>query len=435
MDLRRLRLFVAVAEHGGFTAAAEAEHVAQPAVSLAIRELEQELGAPLFTRSRAGATPHRGRRGAAGPGPAGAPRRRARRRGRGGGHRAGGRAPRPRLPPHPRRRPGGRAGRPLPSRAPWRDGADGRAAGPRGAGRRRAHRRRRGGHHRAGPGQRRPRGDHDRRAGAVRRRPAGRARPARCASIASTASRSCSAPPGRRCATPSTSPWRRPGVRPDIGVETAQRDALIPLVLAGAGTTFLPDTLARAAGRLGATVRPTSPRLRRTIVLVHRPGDPGPAATRFLELALTRLGHRVPKPTAGLSHPSGTLGAWLFGGSARARCGARGPTWPRTARTSPTSSSARSSRAPGWWPSRSSSSRSSTARWPTATATRSSAGPSSSRPSRWSRCSSPSGGGSCSPCCPPASRRTSATTSTPSSSASTWASTTAGSRASSCRGR
>ena len=75
------------------------------------------------------------------------------------------------------------------------------------------------------------------------------------------------------------------GVRPDVGVETAQRDALIPLVLAGAGTTFLPDTLARAAGRLGATVRPTRPRLRRTIVLVHRPGDPGPAATRFLELA------------------------------------------------------------------------------------------------------------------------------------------------------
>ena len=65
MDLRRLRLFVAVAEHGGFTAAAEAEHVAQPAVSLAIRELEQELGAPLFIRSRTGATPHRGRRGAA----------------------------------------------------------------------------------------------------------------------------------------------------------------------------------------------------------------------------------------------------------------------------------------------------------------------------------------------------------------------------------
>ena len=64
-----------------------------------------------------------------------------------------------------------------------------------------------------------------------------------------------------------------------------ERDALIPLVLAGAGTTFLPGTLARAAGRLGATVRPTRPRLRRTIALVHRPGDPGPAAARFLALA------------------------------------------------------------------------------------------------------------------------------------------------------
>jgi DNA-binding transcriptional LysR family regulator len=74
------------------------------------------------------------------------------------------------------------------------------------------------------------------------------------------------------------------GVRPEVGVETAQRDALIPLVLAGAGTTFLPDTLARAAGRLGATVRPTSPRLRRTIAVVHGPGDPGPAAQRFLDL-------------------------------------------------------------------------------------------------------------------------------------------------------
>jgi LysR family carnitine catabolism transcriptional activator len=75
------------------------------------------------------------------------------------------------------------------------------------------------------------------------------------------------------------------GVEPQIAVEAAQRDALIPLVLAGAGTTFLPDALARAAERLGATVRPTRPRLRRTIVLVHRAGDPGPAAVRFLELA------------------------------------------------------------------------------------------------------------------------------------------------------
>ncbi|MGH9275131.1 MAG: helix-turn-helix domain-containing protein, partial [Acidimicrobiales bacterium] len=55
MDLRRLRLFLAVVDHGTFTAAAEAELVAQPAVSLAVRELEAEVGAPLLVRSRHGA--------------------------------------------------------------------------------------------------------------------------------------------------------------------------------------------------------------------------------------------------------------------------------------------------------------------------------------------------------------------------------------------
>jgi DNA-binding transcriptional LysR family regulator len=78
------------------------------------------------------------------------------------------------------------------------------------------------------------------------------------------------------------------GVVPQIAVETAQREALIPLVLAGAGTTFLPSRLAEAAGRLGATVRPTVPRLRRTIVLVHRRGTLGPASARFIALARTR---------------------------------------------------------------------------------------------------------------------------------------------------
>lgn len=55
MDLRRLRLFLAVVDHGTFTAAADAELVAQPAVSLAVRELEVEVGAPLLVRSRHGA--------------------------------------------------------------------------------------------------------------------------------------------------------------------------------------------------------------------------------------------------------------------------------------------------------------------------------------------------------------------------------------------
>ena len=54
MDLRRLRLFLSVVDHGGFTAAAAAIHVAQPALSLGVRELEQELGATLLVRSRKG---------------------------------------------------------------------------------------------------------------------------------------------------------------------------------------------------------------------------------------------------------------------------------------------------------------------------------------------------------------------------------------------
>src|SRR5437762_896023 len=50
MDLRRLRLFLAVVDGGGMTRAAEAEHVSQPSVSQAIGELAAELGTPLFHR-------------------------------------------------------------------------------------------------------------------------------------------------------------------------------------------------------------------------------------------------------------------------------------------------------------------------------------------------------------------------------------------------
>jgi LysR family carnitine catabolism transcriptional activator len=50
MDSRKLAHFVAVAEHGGFTAAAKAAYVSQPALSLAVKDLEAEVGAQLFTR-------------------------------------------------------------------------------------------------------------------------------------------------------------------------------------------------------------------------------------------------------------------------------------------------------------------------------------------------------------------------------------------------
>lgn len=46
--LQQLRLFEAVARHGSFTRAAEAIHLSQPAVSIQIKRLEEQLGVALF---------------------------------------------------------------------------------------------------------------------------------------------------------------------------------------------------------------------------------------------------------------------------------------------------------------------------------------------------------------------------------------------------
>jgi DNA-binding transcriptional LysR family regulator len=54
IELRHLRYFVAVADTGTFTRAAERMFVAQPTLSQQIRRLEELVGAPLLHRRRDG---------------------------------------------------------------------------------------------------------------------------------------------------------------------------------------------------------------------------------------------------------------------------------------------------------------------------------------------------------------------------------------------
>ncbi len=75
------------------------------------------------------------------------------------------------------------------------------------------------------------------------------------------------------------------GVTPQIAVQTAAREAIVPLVLAGAGAALLPAPLAREAQRRGATVRPARPPITRTVGLIHRQGPLSAAGRAFLRLA------------------------------------------------------------------------------------------------------------------------------------------------------
>jgi DNA-binding transcriptional LysR family regulator len=75
------------------------------------------------------------------------------------------------------------------------------------------------------------------------------------------------------------------GVTPQIAVQTAAREAIIPLVLAGAGAALLPAPLAREAHRRGAVVRAANPKIIRPIGLVYRRAILSPAARAFLALA------------------------------------------------------------------------------------------------------------------------------------------------------
>lgn len=57
MDIRQLRYFVAIVGQGSFSRAAAHLHVAQPALSLHVRNMEADLGTPLLFRTPKGVVP------------------------------------------------------------------------------------------------------------------------------------------------------------------------------------------------------------------------------------------------------------------------------------------------------------------------------------------------------------------------------------------
>ncbi|MEA2782061.1 MAG: LysR family transcriptional regulator, nitrogen assimilation regulatory protein [Rhodospirillaceae bacterium] len=57
IDLRRLRYFIAVCEHGGFSRASNSIGIAQPSLTRQVKLLEKEIGLPLINRTGRGAEP------------------------------------------------------------------------------------------------------------------------------------------------------------------------------------------------------------------------------------------------------------------------------------------------------------------------------------------------------------------------------------------
>ena len=70
-----------------------------------------------------------------------------------------------------------------------------------------------------------------------------------------------------------------------IAVETGQREAIIPLVLAGAGAALVPMGTAVTAERLGASIVRPRPTINRSIAFLHRPAALSPVAEHFMAMA------------------------------------------------------------------------------------------------------------------------------------------------------
>ncbi len=76
------------------------------------------------------------------------------------------------------------------------------------------------------------------------------------------------------------------GLVVEVAVETDHREAIGPLVRAGAGVAILPRALAEEAATADVVIREVTPKLRRQVGLIHRAGPLSPAAHSFRALAL-----------------------------------------------------------------------------------------------------------------------------------------------------
>ena len=300
MDLRRLTYFLAVVDQGGFTRAAKAVHVSQPALSLAVKELEHELGTELFDRLGRSV-----RLTAAGESLVGPARQVLRdvETGRAAveavaGLRGGtlSMASLPTLAAHPMAELVGRFCRRYPDVAidlsapeDTAELADLLRTGQCELGI---------GEETGLPSDLRtvpvevqrllvilPPGSPEQE-GTVRRAEPGRDRPRlgqlRLRELRDTTM--IATPPGTSSRRLLDEGFAAAGVEPRVSVVTAQREAILPLVLAGAGASLVPEAMAIMAVRLGAVAALPAPPVERRIVVAARQGPLAPAAQGFLDL-------------------------------------------------------------------------------------------------------------------------------------------------------
>jgi DNA-binding transcriptional LysR family regulator len=94
-------------------------------------------------------------------------------------------------------------------------------------------------------------------------------------------------PPGTSTRRQIDEAFSAAGLQANVAVETDHREAIGPLVTAGAGIAVLPRRIARDVATTGVLVADITPRITRDVGLIHRSGTLSPAARAFLAVGLT----------------------------------------------------------------------------------------------------------------------------------------------------